>query len=88
MHLTYRYRLYPRPSVEAELSRWLEEHRFLHNYALAERRTAWEREQRSVSYLDQQGSLTRWRAYDTLGIGSLPYDPARDAELDRTRRPT
>jgi putative transposase len=78
MRLSFRYRLYPRPAVEAELLRWLDELRSLYNYALEERRTAWEKEHRSLSYLEQQASLARWRAFDVDGLGSLPYDPARD----------
>ncbi len=78
MFLTFQFRLRPNPSVERELLRWLHELRFLHNYALEQRRTAWQKEHRSLSYLEQQSSLARWRDFDSEGLGSLPYDPARD----------
>ncbi|MCI4348701.1 MAG: transposase [Thermoplasmata archaeon] len=78
MWLTFKFRLHPLPAIEAELLRWLEELRFLHNYVLEQRSTAWRSEHRSVSYLEQQSALTKWRAFDVHGLGSLPYDPARD----------
>ncbi len=79
MHLTYQYRLYPKPKTEAELLRQFGELRFLWNHALEERARSWRAERRRVSYLDQQRELTRWRAFDRAGIGSLPCTVAQDA---------
>ena len=42
MWLTCKYRPYPTPATEEVLLRWLHELRFLYNYALEERRAAWE----------------------------------------------
>lgn len=71
MFLSYRYRLYPLRPHLPQLDRWRSELTFLWNYALERRRTAWERERRRVSYLDQQRDLTRWRNFDTEGIGRV-----------------
>ncbi len=51
---------------------------YLWNYALAQRRDAWTRERRRVSYFDQQARLKKWRAFDNHGLGATPYDAARD----------
>jgi putative transposase len=75
--LTYRYRLYPlRPQLQ-ELDLWTHELAFLWNYGLEQRRTAWVRDHRSISYLDQQHDLPRWRAFDSMGLGRVPYEVAQ-----------
>ncbi|MCI4319561.1 MAG: transposase [Thermoplasmata archaeon] len=51
---------------------------FLWNHALAERCDAWTNEHRSIHYLDQQRLLTRWRAYDSDGLGRLSVRVAQD----------
>ncbi len=79
MHLTYKYRVYPKPKTEAELLRQFSELRYLWNHALENRARTWRAERRSISYLEQQRELTRWRAFDRSGIGSLPYTVAQDA---------
>jgi putative transposase len=76
--LSYQYRLYPLPDQLLSLDHVLGEMTFLWNYALAQRRDAWTREHRSVTYLDQQAHLKRWRAFDVDGLGATPYDAARD----------
>ncbi|NNN17097.1 MAG: helix-turn-helix domain-containing protein, partial [Thermoplasmata archaeon] len=53
MYLPFKYRLYPFPDQERELLRQFGELRFLWNYALEQRRDAWRKEKRSVSYVDQ-----------------------------------
>lgn len=78
MRLSYRYRLYP---LRAQLP-LLDAHRHalaaLWNHALAQRQDAWHQEHRSISYLDQQRDLTRWRNYDRDGLGQLSVAVAQD----------
>ncbi len=78
MFLSFQYRLYPLRSQLPLLSRALDELTYLWNYSLADRRDAWEKEKRRVTYLDQQARLKRWRAYDAAGLGEVAYDIARD----------
>ena len=54
---SYRYRLYPNKAQETVLISTLETCRRLYNNALAERRDAWEDEQRCVTYREQQDAL-------------------------------
>jgi len=76
--LSFQYRLYPLRDQLRFLGHVLSEMTFLWNYALAQRRDAWNRERRSVAYFDQQARLKAWRAFDKDGLGSTPYDSARD----------
>jgi putative transposase len=46
----FQYRLYPTAQQEQALAEMLETHRHLYNRALAERKTAWDERQESVSY--------------------------------------
>ena len=69
MYQPFKYRLYPFPSQERELLGQLHELRFLWNYALEQRVSAWMREKRSLSYVGQCHDLARWRAHDMEGIG-------------------
>lgn len=55
--LTYRYRLYPREAQETRLREWLESLRLLYNFALAERRDAYQSERRAVSAYEQNRAL-------------------------------
>lgn len=78
MRLSYRYRLYPlRPQLPL-LERHRTELAALGNHALAQRQDAWRKERRSVSYLDQQRDLTRWRNYDRDGLGQVSVRVAQD----------
>lgn len=60
----------------------------LWNHALAQREDAWRLEHRSVSYLDQQLDVTRWRNFDGAGLGRVPVHIAQDclARLDLAYR--
>ncbi len=78
MFLSYEYRLYPLHAQLPVLSQALDELTYLCNHALAERRDAREKEQRRVTYLDQQAGLKAWRAYDAAGFGLVAYNIARD----------
>jgi putative transposase len=53
----FKYRLYPTAQQEQALAEMLETHRHLYNRALAERKTAWDERQESVSYGQQSAHL-------------------------------
>jgi putative transposase len=53
----FTYRLYPTASQVQAMAEMLETHRRLYNQALAERKTAWEDEQRTVTYGQQSAHL-------------------------------
>jgi len=55
MRRAYKYLIYPTSDQRRELDIMLETHRCLYNDALAQRRDAWQTEQRSVSYGQQTG---------------------------------
>ncbi|MBX8632529.1 MAG: transposase [Thermoplasmata archaeon YP2-bin.285] len=78
MYLPFKYRLYPFRNQERELLRQLDELKFLHNYALEQRIDSWRLQKKSVSYTDQQASLTRWRHNDMDGLGRVYIHVAQD----------
>jgi putative transposase len=84
MYQPFKYRLYPFPNQERELLRQFGELRFLWNYALEQRKEAWRKEKRSVSYVDQCRDLAKWRAYDKEGLGTVYGHVAKEtlARLD------
>jgi putative transposase len=53
----FKYRLYPTAEQERTLAEMLETHRRLYNQALAERKRAWDEEQRTVTYGQQSAHL-------------------------------
>ncbi len=57
MRKSFRYRLYPTRHQTRVMIQMLDTHRHLYNRALAERKDAWEQEQRSVRYGDQSAQL-------------------------------
>jgi putative transposase len=57
MRRAWKYRLYPNKPQEQALATMVETHRHLYNRALAERKDAWEQEQRPVSYQEQSAQL-------------------------------
>lgn len=69
------FRLYPNKSQEAKLHYWRRLHKDLFNACLAERRTAYQREGRSIGYFDQQNALPKfkenWEEYKPLGSQAL-----------------
>lgn len=69
------FRLYPNKSQEAKLHYWRRLHKDLFNACLAERKTAYQREGRSINYFDQQNALPRfkenWEDYKELGSQAL-----------------
>ncbi len=84
MFTPYKYRLYPFKNQERELLRQLEELRFLRNYALGERMDAWRLAKKSINYVGQCRALTKWRAYDSEGVGRVYSQVAQEclARLD------
>src|SRR5579885_1218930 len=61
MRKAFKYRIYPNKKQAQGLSMMVETHRHLYNRALAERKNAWEQEERSVSYQDQSAQLKEER---------------------------
>jgi Helix-turn-helix domain len=57
MRKAFKYRLYPTAEQERALAEMLDTHRHLYNRALAERKTAWEEERRTVTYGEQSAHL-------------------------------
>jgi putative transposase len=78
LFLSFRYRIYPLSHQLVGLNHLLKEMTFLWNYALAQRWDGWHREHRSVTYLEQQARLKEWRSFDVQGLGTVPYNIARD----------
>ena len=78
MFLSYQYRLCPSTTQEERFLHIGRELTYLWNHALGERRDAWLRHRRSTSYFEQQGRLKDWRAFDSLGLGEVPFAMARD----------
>jgi putative transposase len=62
MRRAHVYRLYPTRAQAAALAEQVETHRHLYNRALAERKTAWETEQRPLTYGEQSATLKAQRA--------------------------
>jgi putative transposase len=54
---TFKYRLYPTQEQSARLTEWLNRNRELYNAALEERREAYRRAGKSITYIDQTKSL-------------------------------
>ena len=61
MRKAYKYRLYPNRKQEQALTTMVETHRHLYNRALAERKNAYEQEQRSLTYEHQSAHLKEER---------------------------
>ncbi len=57
----FKYRIYPTKKQSRIMNQWLEECRWLFNHFLAERKEAWEREQRSINYHAQATSLPAFK---------------------------
>lgn len=57
MRKAFKYRLYPTAQQEQAMAEMLNTHRHLYNRALAERKTAWDERQESVSYGQQSAHL-------------------------------
>lgn len=72
MRRSYKYKLYPNKAQRLALAETLETHRHLYNDALAERKDAWETEQKSISWYDQKKSLTANRKINPY-LGATTY---------------
>jgi putative transposase len=53
----YRYRLYPTKSQVSQMEQTLEICRWVYNETLAMRKSAWEQEQRSISYYESKRQI-------------------------------
>jgi putative transposase len=69
------FRLYPNTAQEKALYEWRRMHCYLYNSALADRRDSYQREQKSITYFDQQNQLPEfkkvWIEYKELGSHAL-----------------
>ncbi len=69
------FRLYPNKPQEAKMHYWRRLHKDLFNACLAERKTTYQRERRSIGYFDQQNALPKfkenWEEYKPLGSQAL-----------------
>ncbi len=57
LKLVQKIKIFPTPEQEEVLWKLSETCRFLYNYALNERKTAWEQHHESIGYLQQQNAL-------------------------------
>jgi len=81
----FRYRLYPTRRQTRALLTMLDTHRHLYNRALAERKDAWEQEQRSVRYSDQSAQLKTERTINpSLAQTNFSSCQATLRRLDKT----
>lgn len=84
MRKAFKYRLYPTKEQEQALAETLDTHRHLYNRALAERKTAWEERQESVSYMQQSARLKDERTTNPyLGRTNFSSCQATLRRLDR-----
>jgi len=69
------FRLYPNAAQEKVLYEWRRLHCYLYNSALADRRDSYQRENKSVTYFDQQNRLPEfkkvWVEYKEIGSQAL-----------------
>lgn len=61
---SYKFRMYPTSKQEDLLRAMLDDHRFLYNAALQERRDAWKRSRTRIRFPDQDAQLKEIRAND------------------------
>ena len=66
MRKSYKYRLYPTKRQQRLLCEQLEELRWLWNMLLAERKQAWEEQQETIDYYDQNAELPGLKASRAL----------------------
>jgi putative transposase len=81
----FKYRLYPTAQQEQAMAEMLETHRRLYNRALAERKTAWDERQQSVTYGQQSAHLKDERTMNPfLARTNCSSCQATLRRLDRT----
>src|SRR6187401_1527976 len=71
MRLTFKCRVYPTRTQDAALHAQVDDACRLYNGALQERRDAWKRAHRSVSYYEQANQLKAIRADGNLGLANF-----------------
>ncbi|RLJ70332.1 putative transposase [Hydrogenivirga caldilitoris] len=62
--LTYRFRAYPSALLEYKMENWFHILCTLYNHALEERKRAWKKEKKSITYTYQQNALPRLKEKD------------------------
>jgi putative transposase len=77
----FKYRLYPKPTQERNLFRVLNSARHLYNMALAERRTAWEFEQRPISRSELNTLAKHYRA--TMPYGTQMFSQTAQSVIQQ-----
>lgn len=84
MRKAFKYKLYPTRQQDAAMRTMLDTHRHLYNRALAERKDAWEQEQRSVGFYDQCAQLKHDRVTNPyLAVTNFSSCQATLKRLDR-----
>lgn len=59
MRLTYKYRIYPTKNQRIAFEHWIDTCRILYNNSLQERKEFWEKDKKSISYVDQANQLKK-----------------------------
>ena len=62
MQKTHKYRIYPTKRQIRILKNWLEECKWLYNKLLEERRNSWEKEKKSIGYIEQCRQLPKLKS--------------------------
>jgi putative transposase len=84
MRKAFKYRLYPNRKQEQALTAIVETHRHLYNRALAERKTTYEQEQRTVTYQEQSAQIKEERVSNSfLQVTNFSSCQATLRRLDR-----
>ncbi len=81
MQKTFKYRLYPTKKQIHVLNEQLDECRWVWNTLLAERKTAWEERQETVSYYDQKAELPIRKATERPGLKLVHSQVLQDVVL-------
>ena len=85
MRKSFKYRLYPNKSQVEALNQMIETHRRLYNNALAQRKDAWEQEERGVKYTEQSAWMRDNRRIDSyLASTNFSSCQATLRRLDKT----
>ncbi len=62
--LTYKFRAYPSALLEYKMENWLYILCNLYNQAIEERKRAWKKEKKTITYSNQQNSLPKLKRID------------------------
>jgi len=81
MRKTFKYRLYPTKKQERLTTQQLEECRWVWNTLLAERKTAWEERQETITYYDQKAELPFLKSGDRPALKAVHSQVLQDVVL-------